>query len=242
MTAASAANDIPTQLQHEAGGSLSPAEVDIFLAAKGLTMTPLAAQLAFYRALTQTIHYDVEGDIVECGVWRGGNLVIAALTLALKQCNKAVWGFDTFEGMVEPSAADGEKARRLFQEKRTGEYSDWCRASAGQVNRFLSMKCPGATFRLVKGKCEDTLRGSDLPARISVLRLDTDWYQSTKVELEVLYPRVTRGGFVFIDDYGAWQGSRKATDEFLADKSLYTHQIFSRSLQRNISCLVIKKP
>ena len=73
---------------------------------------------------------------------------------------------------------------------------------------------------MVKGKVEDTLPGH-APDHIAVLRLDTDWYASTKHEMEHLYPRLARGGVLIIDDYGHWAGSRQAVDEYLAEHGIH---------------------
>jgi len=69
-------------------------------------------------------------------------------------------------------------------------------------------------LRFVSGPVESTLRGPDLPKHVALLRLDTDWYQSTKIELEVFWPRLTKGGVLIVDDYWHWKGARKAVDDY----------------------------
>ena len=77
---------------------------------------------------------------------------------------------------------------------------------------------------LIKGKVENTLRNKKkLPKKISILRLDTDFYESTKIELEILYPRIQSGGVLIIDDYGEWQGARKAVDEYFGNGMPFLH-------------------
>ena len=81
-------------------------------------------------------------------------------------------------------------------------------------------------IRLIKGPVEKTLLNNEnLPDKISLLRLDTDFYESTKIELEILYPKVIKGGFLIIDDYGHWKGSRKAVDEYFKNSLPFIHFI-----------------
>ncbi len=85
----------------------------------------------------------------------------------------------------------------------------------------------------VKGKVEDTLKHT-YPDPLSILRLDTDFYSSTKVLLDVLYPLLVQGGYLIIDDYGVWQGAKKAADEYFGeDIKKFTHI--------DHSCVVYKK-
>jgi predicted O-methyltransferase YrrM len=92
----------------------------------------------------------------------------------------------------------------------------WCYASLDQVSQnFAAAGLSTKTSHFVKGDVMETLK-DNLPEQISVLRLDTDWYESTRFELEVLYPRLSKGGVLIIDDYGHWSGSRKATDEYFS--------------------------
>jgi hypothetical protein len=93
---------------------------------------------------------------------------------------------------------------------------------------------PVEKMHFVQGAVEKTLREHELPPSIAVLRLDTDWYESTKVEMEVLYPRLARGGVLMIDDYGHYAGSRRAVDEYFSEAGIvpllqpidYTGRIF----------------
>jgi O-methyltransferase len=172
----------------------------------------------------------ISGDFIECGVWRGGSTMAAALRLLASQdLERTLWLYDTFEGMSEPTAHDiqiydGKAAASEWQSHQSiGQPNQWCFASLDDVQRNIqSTGYPPHLVRYVKGKVEDTLRDqSNLPDRIAILRLDTDWYESTRVELEVLYDRVVAGGVVIIDDYGHWDGARKAVDEFLASRGIH---------------------
>lgn len=180
-------------------------------------------------AVAQSVRYveraGISGAIVECGVWRGGAMMVAALTLkSLGTLNRDLYLFDTFEGMTEPSGEDerwsgqraqGEFARRL---RKDGRGSDWCRATLDDVSRNMATTdYPSAFVHYRKGPVEQTLP-AEAPERIAVLRLDTDWYESTRHELIHLYPRLEPGGLLIIDDYGTWLGARKAVDEYFAGR------------------------
>jgi hypothetical protein len=177
---------------------------------------------------------DVPGDFVECGVWRGGNAIIAAEIFKRYKVVRKVFLFDTFQGMTEPTmddmtVQDKKPALEQYLKAQRESHNDWCFAPLTEVrSNFQTRGLLGEDVVFVEGKVEDTLRRHDnLPQRISILRLDTDWYESTKLELEVLYPLIVSGGFLIIDDYGFWSGSKKATDEFFsgAIRRPYFHPI-----------------
>jgi O-methyltransferase len=164
--------------------------------------------------------YQVPGAVVECGVWAGGNMMAAATTLmSLGRADRDLYLFDTFEGMTAPTDADvdisGREAAELLheQDRRTGDV--WCYASMDEVRTNLaSTGYPEQRLHFVKGPVETTLPERS-PAQIAVLRLDTDWYESTAHELRHLIPQVAPNGVLIIDDYGHWQGARRAVDEWL---------------------------
>jgi O-methyltransferase len=186
----------------------------------------------------------IPGGIVECGVWRGGMMMAGAKTLlALGETRRDLYLFDTFEGMVQPTDRDldsgGTPAAQKFRTvARVGEEgSDWCFASLAEVTRNLhSTDYPPERMHFVKGKVEDTLPAS-APDEISILRLDTDWYESSKHELVHLFPRLQPGGVLILDDYGHWVGSRQATDEYLQEHQLRLHLVRVDS-----ACRVAVKP
>lgn len=175
-------------------------------------------------ACRYVVERNIEGDFVECGVWRGGNSILAAEVFRSVHSSKRVWLFDTFAGMTQPTDVDvnyrGEHAGVKFREQRTGDGSDWCYPPIEEVQaNFASVGLLGPQVKFVKGDVAETLaRTDELPASIAVLRLDTDWYESTRMELEALYPRLTRGGILIIDDYGHWGGARKAVDEYFSER------------------------
>lgn len=158
----------------------------------------------------------VPGDVVECGVWKGASIIVARMIAPKRRC----WLFDTFSGMTKPTEVDvsrkGGSALAKFASK-AGE--PWMGVSVSQVVDVL--KSAGvydhSKIMFVEGDVAETLRdGAKLPKQIALLRLDTDWYESTKIELEVLWPRLWPGGILIVDDYGYWRGARRAVDEFFA--------------------------
>jgi hypothetical protein len=186
------------------------------------TMTSPERLYALIEAVRYVVRTGVAGDIVECGVWRGGSMMAAALTLLeCGETSRVLHLFDTFEGMVPPTARDvtidGQSGRALLASRpKTDTDSVWCCATLDQVRAALSSTgYDAARVRFVKGRVEDTIPGF-APAKIAILRLDTDWYESTRHELEHLFPRLEKGGVLIIDDYGHWRGAREAVDEYVA--------------------------
>lgn len=148
-------------------------------------------------------------------------MIAAKALLTRNDRSRDLWLYDTFEGMTRPTDADvsrsGVRALGKYL-KRAGNDggSNWCAAGIDDVrNNLISTGYPASKIRFVKGDVALTLR-KETPDKISVLRLDTDWYESTKVELEILFPKVSPGGLVIIDDYGSWNGARKAVDEYFS--------------------------
>jgi O-methyltransferase len=190
------------------------------------TMTSAQRVAALCEAVKYIVDKQIEGDIVECGVWRGGSMMAVAKTLQwLGDSDRDLYLFDTFEGMTLPTENDvefdGMAAKTLLASSdKSDTESVWCYAPLQGVKTVLSETGyePGRMV-FVQGRVEETLPES-APERIALLRLDTDWYESTRHELEHLYPRLVPGGVLIIDDYGHWQGARKAVDEYIAKHQL----------------------
>jgi len=194
----------------------------ICAAVKEYTMTPPERVNALVDAVNYIVASKIDGALVECGVWKGGSAMAMALALLGKsRQDRDLYLYDTYTGMTAPGENDvsigGEKAQATFAEKQTGDdASDWCQSGVDEVRRnVLTTGYPEEKFRFVEGKVEDTIP-DQVPETIALLRLDTDWYESTKHEMEHLFPRLQTGGILIIDDYGHWRGSRKAVDEYLA--------------------------
>jgi O-methyltransferase len=196
-------------------------------AVQAYTMTSLERMVCLSRAVDWLVSNRVEGDIVECGVWKGGSMMLIAKRLLRQGVNnKNLFLFDTFEGMPAPGAEDvsvinQETAKELLDksEKLQGD-NVWCYSSLEEVKSNLQRtQYPAEHIFYIQGKVEDTLPHEPIQ-KISLLRLDTDWYESTRHELETLYDRLVVGGMLIIDDYGHWSGARQAVDEFVADRGL----------------------
>ncbi len=167
--------------------------------------------------------YAIPGAIVECGVWRGGSMLSVAYMLdRLSSRERDLYLFDTFTGMTEPTDRDmhiwvKKPAGEVLSTKAKGTAPIWAPASLEDVKQgFEAVNYPPERLHYVPGKVEDTIP-HEAPDQIAILRLDTDWYESTRHELTHLYGRLVPGGVLILDDYGSWQGSKDATDEFLAD-------------------------
>jgi O-methyltransferase len=186
-----------------------------YVMANQLTMVSYERLWTTMMSCKYAIEQKIEGDFVECGVWRGGNSMVAAEMFKLYGVAKKVWLFDTFKGMTAPTDADVEATGGKPAQQRD-THNAWCYASLGDVrNSFDRRGLLSDQVRFVEGDVCLTLENSaQLPDKICVLRLDTDWYESTKKELEVLYPKLSQRGCLIIDDYGYWAGSKKATDEY----------------------------
>jgi hypothetical protein len=189
-------------------------------AVKPWTMTSYDRIFALIVAVRYVVARGIPGDVVECGVWRGGSMQAVGRTLLnLGAADRRLHLFDTFEGMPPPANVDrrlgGASAAELM---RSGPRPGLVRAVAGLGDVRSGMEqigYPSDRVHYHPGKVEDTIP-SAAPDVIALLRLDTDWYESTKHELEHLYDRLSPGGVLIIDDYDYWEGSRKAVDEFIA--------------------------
>ncbi len=195
----------------------------IYTEAKPFTMTDKDKVLSLIHAVRYVTRAGIPGDIVECGVWKGGSMMAVARTLLnLGVTDRELRLFDTFEGMSTPTEHDvnhkGYDAREVFDETKFAdrEGSDWCYAGLEEVQRNVGgTGYPAERIHYTKGKVEDTLPAA-APDKIALLRLDTDWYESTLHEMRTLYPRLAPGGVLLVDDYFTWRGSKQAVDEYLA--------------------------
>lgn len=190
------------------------------------SMTTLERLFAVYVAVDHLVRSKTEGDIVECGVWRGGSMMMAALSLRHfgDRRERRLFLFDTFEGMPPPGAEDfkfdGLRAEEKWRELRRDQRSDWNYAAMESVREAMqSTGYPADRIVLVKGRVEETLPGR-APERIALLRLDTDFYSSTKHELTHLFPRLVPGGILILDDFGTWAGCRQAVEEYFAENGI----------------------
>jgi len=191
------------------------------------TLTTRYTIAVLLDSVNYIIKNKIEGDIVECGVWRGGSIMaITKMLIDLKNNSKEIYLFDTFEGMTKPNEevdidTRGNSMLEQFEKmKITEDSSSWMRSSLLEVKKAVySTGYDKEKFHFIKGKVEDTLP-KNAPEKISLLRLDTDWYKSTKHEMINLFPRLSKGGIIIIDDYGSHLGSKKAVDEYLSENNI----------------------
>ena len=187
------------------------------------SLTPLIRRWTLIKSLHYINKKRLMGDIVECGIWRGGNLFLAKKIQDKypKEIKRKFYGFDTFEGMPKPSFHDGIKINEVYQNFKDRN-EPWTKASLEDVKNSTEFFFNDiGDFNFIKGMVENTLQEKkNLPDKISLLRLDTDLYESTKIELNILYPLLVEKGVLIIDDYGDFPGCRKAVDEYFLDKNV----------------------
>lgn len=190
---------------------------------KSYSMVSAARLMNVIRSVEHVEQHQIEGAFVECGVWKGGS-TMAALRSFLRRgpAHREVYLYDTFDGMTAPTdvdvaAATGQSASVLLnQNAKDKESHYWAYAPLEDVRgNVFSTGYPGQLIHFVKGRVEETIPAT-MPEKIAILRLDTDWYESTRHELVHLYPRLVSGGVLILDDYGFWKGARKAVDEYFS--------------------------
>jgi len=166
---------------------------------------------SLYEAAREVVEQSIPGTAVECGVARGGSAATIATALSETDPSREVLLFDTFEGLPAPTREnpDYDRAVRL-----TGG----CRGEMQEVDELFH-RLGLRNYRLIQGMFQDTLPQADT-GEISLLHIDGDWYESTRACLENLWDRVSDGGIVQIDDYGEWQGCKKAVDEFFGGRAI----------------------
>jgi hypothetical protein len=209
------------------GDGLSEADRRTVRTVERYTMTPPERVVALTDAVRYLTRANIAGDIVECGVWRGGSMMAAARTLLEEgDTSRDLFLYDTFAGMTDPTAEDRDtrgrsatKWMRRYGVDETGN-SKACNATLEDVTANMALVgYPPVRCHYVKGPVEETLPET-LPGPIALLRLDTDWYESTAHEMEHLFPLIVPGGVLIVDDYGHWEGSQQAVDEYLAKRGI----------------------
>jgi len=161
--------------------------------------------------IAQLYGSSVKGDVVECGVWRGG---MSAGLARLLGSGRKYYLFDSFEGLPPAKEIDGVEAIKWQEDAGSATYFDNCKAEMEFAQK--AMQATGAEFELVKGWFSDTLPGFKPRGEIAVLRFDGDWYESTMDCFQNLYPKLNKGGLILIDDYYTWDGCSKAVHDYLS--------------------------
>lgn len=221
-------NNASNGANFEAFPDLSEAERQIVTTVKPFTMTGIERIACLINAVNYITDNKISGDIAECGVWRGGSMMTVALTLlARRDTSRHLYLYDTYEGMSAPTQFDKSFDGVSAQTQMAQDSEKWCYASIEDVRQnVISTGYPEDKLHFVKGKVEETIPQT-IPSSLSLLRLDTDWYESTRHELIHLFPLLAEEGVLIIDDYGHWQGAKKAVDEYFAEQNrkIYLHRI-----------------
>ncbi len=198
----------------------SQEQIALYRKLQPFTMTSIERVTSLISAVEYLSVNRIAGPILECGVWRGGSMMAVALTLLrLGDTSRDLFLLDTFEGMTRPTEKDLDidgrmAADMLAAEDKSITDSVWCSASLDDVRHNLfSTGYPKERLHFIEGRVEETIPG-DLPLQLALLRLDTDWYESTLHELRHLYPRLAQSGILIIDDYGHWDGAKRAVNEY----------------------------
>lgn len=181
-------------------------------------------------ALRAAVHHVVDagvpGAFVECGVWKGGSMMAVALSLLEKGVtDRDLYLFDTYGPIPAPTDVDVDVHGADAVHGWTAYMQAQPFTPVEEVRRNLAgTSYPMDRVHTVAGLVEDTLPDQG-PTQVALLRLDTDYYASTRHELEALWPRVPSGGFLLVDDYGHFAGARQAVDEFFADAPPFLHRV-----------------
>jgi O-methyltransferase len=211
---------------------LDPGFRPIMELVKPYTMTSLERMYNLYKSVEYLVRAKIPGDMLECGVWRGGSMMLVAKSLlAVSDTSRRLYLFDTYEGHPKPDSEHdvdlwGNPAVHVWTDhRRTDETSDWAYVSIDEVRANMGRTgYPMDKVELVKGMVEKTAM-THAPGALSLIRLDTDWYASAKVSLERFWPQLSRGGVLIIDDYGHYRGQRRAVDEYFAGNPVLLHRI-----------------
>jgi hypothetical protein len=190
-------------------------------------MTSIERINELYNSLEYIRLNNIEGDIIECGVWKGGNILgIIEYLEYYNLHSKKVWLFDTFSGMTSPENVDVD-VNDIPAISQMDISVVFAYSSLEEVkNNLQPSQFPKENIIFIEGDVSKTLQDrNNIPEKISLLRLDTDWYQSTKDELEILYPKLSNKGVLIVDDYGHWKGAKKAVDEYFKNMDITISQI-----------------
>ncbi len=185
-----------------------------------------ANQWSIIQSLKYIKSKNLDGAIVECGIYKGGTLLLIIKIMESLNLKRLLYGYDTFEeGFDALSKYDVDIKGKAVKEFKFKE--KFFPTKNDVLDIFKKFNINQEYFpKLIKGKTQDTLKISEnIPDKISFLRLDTDIYEPTIEQLHVLFPRLCSGGILHIDDYGHCPGVKKAVDEYFKDSSIWLHRI-----------------
>jgi hypothetical protein len=184
------------------------------------TITSNERIISLFQSLEHIRLNNIEGDLVECGIFKGGNILGMMEYCNFYGLSRNIWGYDTFLGMTEPEDIDIDHTGKFANDIYLSD-EIICKSSYEDVHNVLQKSnFNRERLKLIVGDICETLKiNAHVPNKISLLRLDTDWYKSTKASLEVLYPNLSEGGILIVDDYGHWKGAKLAVDEYFNSKN-----------------------
>jgi O-methyltransferase len=210
---------------------LDPEFLPLMERVRAFTMTSVERMFALYKAVQYIARARIPGDLLECGVWRGGSMMLAAVTLlAAADTSRKLYLFDTFDGHPSPDPAHdidiyGNTVADGATERRSPESSDWARVSIEEVRANLeSTGYPRENILLVKGMVEKTAM-ANVPQALSLLRIDTDWYAPSKAALTAFWPSVSLNGVLIVDDYGHFPSQRRVVEEYFSASPILLQRI-----------------
>jgi O-methyltransferase len=179
------------------------------------TMVTNKNLVCLFDLVQQINRSNIPGDVIECGVWNGGSSAVMASShyMSSSQPKRTFWLFDSFSGLPEPSEKDGILAKELY-------FKGLNNGKINKVKEILrKLNLPETSFQILPGWFCDTLPNAPID-QIALLHVDADWYDSVKLVLETFYDRVAQNGVIVFDDYGYWEGCRRAVDEFVSARKI----------------------
>jgi len=224
----------------------SAKDIEIMDFAQPYTVTDRTDMKSLIDAVKYITTNKVPGVFVECGVLRGGAVIAMIKTLQqLNFSDREIYLFDTFGDMMIPTEHDvSASGVSAFDDYSTSGYDIARDTNPTDYPSLQNVKknvnktgYDKSKLKFIVGDVMETIQ-NNIPDKIALLRLDTDFYDSTKCELEYLFPKLSEGGILIIDDYGRWRGSRKATDEYIKNNNI---KIFLNQIYPSGSVIGIKQ-
>jgi len=198
---------------------------ELFRRVRKNTLVSYGRLVSLWNLILKIEKKSIRGNLVECGVWKGGSATIMTYLIQKHKMNRKVHLFDSFEGMPEPTENDGAKAIVFAEGKKEGRLKS-IKKTVGLLKVvknlfFKKLKLDKKNIYFYKGWFQKTLpKAKRKVGKIALLRIDSDWYESVKICLEELYDQVVKKGYVVLDDYHYWPGCKKAVDEFLKERKI----------------------
>jgi O-methyltransferase len=186
------------------------------------TMVPDASLELLYHQVQELVAEGIRGDLMECGVWRGGASFLMARALQyVNETTRRIWMLDSFQGLGAPAPIDGPAANAWSRDVESPQYLDNCRAEMAEVWAAARALRVESFLEVRPGWFSDSMPSvkAEGPS-LALLRIDCDWYDPVLYCLQQLYDSVSEGGLIVLDDYFAWDGCAVAVHEFLGERQL----------------------